>query len=247
MVINEPRGSVRIGIDLGNQQDSTAIAIVEAVPSAHESHYLVRDVGRLPLGIGYVQITQEIVRTAVAVRERGFTEPHVYIDSTGLGAVVSDVIAPKIAGLAHLHRVTLVAGDNYYQVATQHDNGRPRRDGSKVSVGKQWVAGRLKALLGTGRIIGAASPEFGQLQQELLGFEQRAGTRDTLGAAGGAHDDMVIALALAVLEEEGGGDLQSLADLNRRLRGGAIADVDGPVVDRPSSLNYGGDPSGYPW
>ena len=57
-------GRIVLGLDVGQKQDPTAIAVVEVIPrdrrQGREELFVVRDLGRLPLGTPYPVVAQEV-------------------------------------------------------------------------------------------------------------------------------------------------------------------------------------------
>jgi hypothetical protein len=78
---------------------------------------------------------------------------------------------------------------------------RPRGEGGGWRVPKRDLVAVLQVLLQTGRLkIASALPDADTLQRELLAFEVKitSAANDTYGAwREGAHDDLVLAVALA--------------------------------------------------
>ena len=89
-----------IGVDIGQRRDPTAIAVVEvelrpvALPEerlkSEESHYLVRFLGRLPLGTPYPEVAGRITKLCEQVKARSGRAPILYVDATGVGLPVVD-------------------------------------------------------------------------------------------------------------------------------------------------------------
>ena len=82
------------------------------------------------------------------------------------------------------------------------------------SVGKAYLVSRLQVLFQSERLkLPRQHPEAEALVQELLDYEIRVSERanDTYGAFKvGAHDDLVTALGLAVLEDRDPADQQTM-------------------------------------
>jgi hypothetical protein len=188
-------GALTIGIDIGQKADPTAIAVVEAevrnpgppgTRDREELHFLARHLERLPLGTPYPEVASRLKAIVAGARERGGTSPQTYLDATGVGQPVADVL--KTAGV----RVTCC----YFT----HGDRRTVEDGA-VTIGKGFLVSRLKALAQTGRLHLPRTAEALAMQQELLDYEIRvdADANERYGAFRvGAHDDLVTALGLAV-------------------------------------------------
>ena len=77
----------------------------------------------------------------------------------------------------------------------------------EIRVGKAFLVSRLQALLQTGRIRPPETEEARRLGEELADYEIRVNQKANLVAGAmraGTHDDLVTALALAVLDENAG-------------------------------------------
>lgn len=196
-------GAVIIGVDIGQKHDPTAIAVAEpqwrTVEKRAVDHHVIRHLERLPLGTPYPAVVSRIQAVVQGVRTQGAVASTLYVDATGVGQPVVDL-------LAHVGvRVRAV----YF---THGDRRTVSEDGSTISLGKAWLVSRLQALLQTGRILLPETAEARQLARELIEYEIRVDedANDKYGAFRvGTHDDMVTALGLAV--QEGGGRVFSSA------------------------------------
>jgi len=185
-----------IGVDLGQKQDYTAIAIVERPDLMHgyeareyqaalhvrsyllqgdlatpPFQLLVRRVQRVALGTPYPRVVEMIREMACGQPFAGRCA--VVVDGTGVGAPVVDML--RAAGLkCEITAVTITGGD------------RETRQGSlNVGVPKRDLISGLQLALEKGELrIARKMKEVGALMRELM--EVR-----------GEHDDLVIALALA--------------------------------------------------
>jgi len=181
------RSSSYMGVDLGQSQDYTAVAIIEHVANDREHEYHLRRCARLPLGTSYQDITRHI-KTIVRQFEnegRGIT---LVVDATGVGKPVIDSLRED--GLKPVS-ITVTGGQN-----TSSSDGEwhvPKRDiiaSAKVALGKR----QLK--------IAKGMPFADTLLHELEMFRVKmnvATGRETDEAwREGEHDDLVCALSLAV-------------------------------------------------
>jgi hypothetical protein len=194
------------GLDLGQAQDFTALAVVEVAPTpapvritdrdpelgrprtrtvllpAPPGRHQVRHLHRFPLGTPYPAIVAHVV--ALSARLPGAL---LAVDATGVGRPVVDYLWQ--AGLAPI-AITLTAG------GTAQGAGRAWR------VPKQDLVGVLQLALQGGRLqIAQALPLAEELAEELLAFRVRVtdAGRETYGAwREGAHDDLVLAVGVAV-------------------------------------------------
>lgn len=184
-------GSVTIGIDIGQKHDPTAIAVMEMEwrtgDGRRDDHYIGRHIERLPLGTTYPAIAARLKEMVTNVRTRGVSLHRVYVDATGVGQPVVDVLKD-----ARFH-ITPV----YF---THGDRRTTNEDGS-ITLGKAYLVSRLKALMQTGCIHLPRTDEMDAMQKELLDYEIRVDEQanDRYGAFRvGSHDDLVTALGLAV-------------------------------------------------
>jgi len=175
-----------LGLDLGQAQDNTALALVEwEQRDDGDRVYRLRHLERLPLGTGYPAITahvKELMDTDELADRTALV-----VDATGVGRGVVDFL--RQAGLwpvpvnVHAGRESTVDALGYHNVP------------------KRLLVGVAQVLLQDRRLRFAPSlPHIKTLEEELLKFEVKiteAGT-DVYGAwREGAHDDLVFALCLA--------------------------------------------------
>lgn len=190
--------TVRTGADIGQISDPTAVVVAEEEPRADGTHFLCRHLERLPLGTPYPQVVDRVVEiqgnleaksrivAAHADDKQGF-RLELAVDATGIGLAVSDEL--KSRGLSP-QSVFFTAGDK-----------RSERTGDSVSIGKGWMVGRLQVLLQSGRIHLPDSAEADALVHELLNYEIKVNSNANMQSGAfrtGTHDDLVIALGLAV-------------------------------------------------
>ena len=175
-----------VGLDLGQAQDYTALAVIERVetedkrqPSCH-----VRHLERFRLGTSYPTIVERVAD--MLSREPLAGDASLVVDATGVGAPVVDLL--REAGLRPV-AVTITGGDAV---------GCEGRD---YRVPKRDLVATLQVLLQTGRLKVAESlPEAATLTRELLNFQVRITDKaaDIYGVwREGGHDDLVLAVALA--------------------------------------------------
>jgi hypothetical protein len=190
-----------IGLDLGQRQDHTAIAVVERLDAAEyrfdwmrygqreESRTVRHDVRRLErmrLGTPYGRVVERVrelaAHPAVAVR------CSVVVDATGVGGPVVERLME--AGLpCDLIPVTITGA------------GEASRRGLGWSVPKADLMTGLQVMLQEGELrVARELPLASELRRELLQIRAEAGAsgRMRYGAFGsGQHDDLVLAVALA--------------------------------------------------
>jgi hypothetical protein len=175
-----------LGLDLGQAQDPTALAAVERLETLDgtNAHYHVRYLERAPLGMPYTTIVSRISSLMERDPLCGCTQ--LVVDATGVGAPVVDLlIQARLSPVA----VTITAGESV------------SRDGTAYRVPKRDLVGVLQVLLQSGRLkIADAIPGARLLVQEMLAFRVKITTsaHDAYGDwREGAHDDLVLAVALA--------------------------------------------------
>ena len=199
----QPAGEAKnwfAGVDLGQSQDHTAIVVVERViatswardPASceriQETLFNVRHAERLKLGTSY----QNVVERVRSIVESPVLAGHVtlVVDATGVGGPVVDLLREAIRKQTPIVPVLITGGDK-----TIYQDGRyrvPKRD---------LIAG-VTVLLESGRLkISQRLAEAGTLTKELLNMRVKisASGHDAYEAwRQGDHDDMVLALALAL-------------------------------------------------
>jgi hypothetical protein len=184
------------GLDLGQAKDYTAVAVLErtAVPDPKREgrtlrHYAVRHLERLPLGTPYPDVCTRLARLFASPP---LTDSSLAVDYTGVGRPVLDMLRrAKIP--ARLRPVTITGGS------------KPKLDGG-WHVPKKDLVSTLQVLLQSRRLQVAPSlPEAPTLVQELTTFQVKItpAANETFGAwREGAHDDLVLAVAVAAWEGE---------------------------------------------
>lgn len=193
------RHTFTVGVDIGQAHDPTAICVVDKLdyerrigsplrgaPNPPNPVFNVRHLERLKLGMSYPEQVRHIHRL-VARPGLAEHEPGLWVDYTGVGRPVFDLF--KEARIPKLNGVTITSGQ---QVTN---------DGMRHNVPKVTLVSRLQALLHSGELrIAATLPDAPVLLRELQEFRVKfteAGNA-TWNAREGAHDDLVLALALAV-------------------------------------------------
>ncbi len=182
-----------VGLDPAQKHDYTAIAIVSAVyerrpgpPNGRRAKvYTVQQLDRVR-GESYETVADKV---AQLMRKRALCGAALIVDETGVGVAFSDMLkarrlAPK--------RVTITAGT---AVA---------RDGNDYRVPKRDLVTAVEILLdGRRLVIPSELPLAETLVAELDNFKAKVSPlgHDSFGAGAewreGAHDDLVLAVALA--------------------------------------------------
>jgi hypothetical protein len=202
------------GLDLGQRQDFSALAVLERSfgpdaehPERAVGHYAVRHLERLPLGTAYTAVGERLVRLFARPPLRGTA---LAIDSTGVGRAVVDLL--RQTGIrAAIRPITITGGDKVHP-----------DDAGGWRVPKKDLVSVLQVLLQSRRLKVAPSlPEARILVRELENFQVKVteAAHETFGAwRDGTHDDLVLAVAVAAWQAE---------------RAGPVLDALPLVLDRP--------------
>jgi hypothetical protein len=184
-----------VGLDLGQAQDPTALCVVEKTvrPRSDEPPcYSCRHLERFELGTPYPDVVAAVVKLLGQETPRGdrpLCGAPLVADATGVGAAVCDLFAREPA-VAQLVRVVITAGTTAHYA-----------DGQWHCPKKELVAA-LQVLLQGGRLKVARELTLAEvLVKELLNFKVKvtASANETYEAwREGDHDDLVLALAVAV-------------------------------------------------
>src|SRR3954463_15427693 len=220
-----------IGLDLGQLSDFTAIAIAEQVMEvpqkaaalpwqpapplyalAHQvvdqplpaptlkASYRLRHLQRYPLRTSYPSIVEHVKQLVQRPELQNLEEPEeavLAVDHTGVGVAVFDMLQEADLPCL-LYGVTIHGGSEVTQ------------DGMRYSAPKRDLITLLQVMLQNGRLqIAEALPEAKTLTKELLNYRLKIDpvtAHDSYNAREGAHDDLVLAVALAcwIGEETGG-------------------------------------------
>ncbi len=204
--------SYYVGLDLGQMQDYTALAVLAVEGEGRPlPAYHVRHLERVELRTPYPAIVERVkglveapeletvealpetppsnpYEAAVWAHKRGrIVRPTLVVDATGVGVAVTDML---IAAGLDFTAVTITGGDT----ATS--------DGRMWRVPKRDLVGVVQVLLQAGRLrFAAGMRHVDTLTRELLNFQVRIDPRtahDSYGAwREGTYDDLVLAVALA--------------------------------------------------
>ncbi len=181
------------GLDVGQAQDSTALAVLEqsraadpASPGWDANQYAVRHLERFPPGTPYTAVG---ARLAELFAVPPLARPPLAVDQTGVGRPVVDLIR-RSATRAGVRPVTVTAG---------HAAGPDERGGWLVP--KKELVSTLQVLWQARRLkVSPSLPEAQTLVRELTAFQVKvtASANDLLVAwREGPHDDLVLAVAVA--------------------------------------------------
>ncbi len=181
---------VVVGVDVGKKHDPTAIVVAELQERSDGFHFVVRFLERLPLGTAYPDVAQRLRTLCRNVTARTGAEPILYLDATGVGQGVLDLLEAQPLA-AELWAVTFVSGMQR----------TVRRRERTLSLGKTRLVCSLQVVLQSGRLHLPRGSETDVLVEELLHYEIRIDEdgRERFGAFGqDRHDDLATALGLAV-------------------------------------------------
>lgn len=190
---------VTMGVDLGMQRDPSAYAVVECVDAAGD-RWEVRSFSRIALGTEYARVVErlvEIVHGVEAKLRQGGDAGNVpvRVDATGVGLPVVQELRAALGPEREVTAVLFTHGHHY----TTRPEWPPT-----ATLGKAWLVSRLQALFGQGRLkLPLLHREAAAMKRELMSYEIHVDQDgdDKYGAFKvGAHDDLVTALGLAVLE-----------------------------------------------
>jgi hypothetical protein len=187
------------GLDLGQKQDPTALAVVEwtefagawdaaAFEHRKETSLSLRYLERMPLGTPYPEV---VYRVGCMMRSRqlaGGEGRHLVVDGTGVGPAVVDLLRQEDLQ-SKLWPVTITGGDterfadDYYRV--------PKRD---LIVGLQVLMQQGGLQIAEGMKEGATLvKEMAEMRVKISG----SGNEQFGAWRKGEHDDLVLAVAMA--------------------------------------------------
>lgn len=173
-----------LGLDLGKWADPTALVVVESDPSTS----VLRLVGlkRFPLRTPYTEILRVLEGRLNSGPLAG--RVRLAVDATGMGAPFVDQFRDQLPAI-DMYAITITAGNNVHG---------DRRD---LRLPKQDLIATTALVLENGRLrIATEMQETPTLIDELLSYQYTRNENgyDTYGASVGQHDDLVIALSLAL-------------------------------------------------
>lgn len=187
-----------MGLDLGQSQDFTAIAVLQRAELVGEWDPVMfawrktialrlRHLERVALGTPYTEVVERVV---AVTRSADLAERcHLIADATGVGRPVVDMLRSAELGCRRLWPVVITNGelerhaDGYYRV--------PKRD---LIVGLQLLLQRKGLQIAKGMKFGPVlAQEMAEMRVKITpsGNEQYGAWRE------GEHDDLVLAVALA--------------------------------------------------
>jgi hypothetical protein len=178
-----------VGLDLGQSQDYTALAILERpqlYPGSRPAVYSLRHLQRFERGTSYPAIVKG-VRAILARPPLAAAAVYLAVDATGVGRPICDLIRPVFPAMA---AITITGGRDVTQ------------DWDGFCVPKRDLVGVLQVLLQGRRLkIAKGLPEAENLAHELGSFKVKvnvhSGNETFESWREKDHDDLVLAVALA--------------------------------------------------
>jgi hypothetical protein len=177
------------GLDLGQISDPSAAIILEAHGTGDARSYDARYLEQYRLGTSYPTIVRSV--GALLDREPLRGQCTLAIDHTGVGRPIFDMFVEK--GRRPIG-ITITGGTTWH-----------RDTAVQWHVSKIVLVGLVQRFLQSGRLrIGATLPHAATLQQELRDFRVKISkaAHETYDAREGAHDDLVLSLAIALFVAE---------------------------------------------
>jgi hypothetical protein len=179
------------GLDLGQTTDPSASVILDAQGEGDERLYDCRHIEQYTLGTSYPTIVQAV--GILLGREPLVDNCTLVIDHTGVGRPVFDMF---LAENRQPIGITITGGASWSK-----DPSAPHQ----WHVAKIMLVGTVQRFLQSGRLrIGARLTHAGTLQKELRDFRVKISkaANETYEAREGQHDDIVLALAIALFVAE---------------------------------------------
>jgi hypothetical protein len=169
------------GLDLGQRQDFSALAVVEReeqrfawMPAPRELS--VRHLERMELGTPYPRVVERVCE--VMRHPKIVNQCRLVVDATGVGAPVVDLL--RSAGLSvRLTTVTITGGERVH------------------GQGERWQVPRGDLLAGIEVLLEAGELKICRRMKEAERLVRELEVMRVAGG-GGEHDDLVFAVALAV-------------------------------------------------
>jgi hypothetical protein len=180
-----------VGLDLGQSQDFSAIAVMERSGTTKDNYvFHCRHLERWQLRTSYPTIVADTVRMMNSPQmQSGRTRPMLAVDATGCGAAVIDLFKRERMK-ARLEPILITGG-----ATVSKENGT-------TCVPKRDLVGVVQVYLQNQRLkIASELPEAETLTRELQNFQVKINdnAHDIYGTwREGVHDDLILAASLSL-------------------------------------------------
>jgi hypothetical protein len=174
------------GLDLGQTQDYTAGLVLEAHGEGDQRIYDARHLEQFLLGVSYPSIVRDVYTLLDRPPLRG--QCTLVIDHTSVGRPIFDLFVE--AKIDKIVGITITGGTSWH-----------RETYRQWHVSKTMLVSIVQKFLQSGRLrIGAKLPHAATLQKELRNFRVKItkAANEVYEAREGAHDDLVLSLAVAL-------------------------------------------------
>jgi hypothetical protein len=179
-----------LSLDPAQLKDWSAVAVIEMkyVPAGASKAHFGYDLVAMnrKQGLPYDQIVDWVVRTQKNPAFNKGEPCTCIVDATGVGVAVKDMLKAK--GIRP-KAITITTGEAYSRV------------GAEYHVGKARLIGKFLGAFDAGKVhVNPNMPIWPQVEREMLSFraEMSSQGRVKMEAAPGEHDDLLLALAMAV-------------------------------------------------
>jgi hypothetical protein len=212
-----------LGLSLGRSSECSALAAACASGQDHEGRpvWAVPLLQRWPVGTPYPDIVNELAQTTSRL-----DRPVLILDVTGVGQAIADLFRQAQLPVRELLAVTVTAGQSSHRAAWD-----------RWTCARKDLAGVVQSVLQGRRLkVARGLREAAMLMQELATFRMKATAAegDPLESwREGSHDDLVLAVALALWKAEQGPEPEwNIIHLRRDplAQGGPAPDVVFPQV-----------------
>lgn len=178
-----------VGLDLGQKQDYTALCVLERHGLGRDAVFHCRHLQRYPLGTSYPNIIID-TRNLCLHPPLANNRPRLAIDGTGVGSAVVELFQYARPALnASISPITI------------HGGNETTSSGYGFNVPKRELVSVTQAALQTDHLkIAESLSEASTLVTELQNFQVEISQNgfDSYNARSGAHDDLVLAVAMAL-------------------------------------------------
>lgn len=187
----QKRPAYFVGLDLGQSQDFSALAVIERSGETKDTYQFVcNHLQRWKLRTPYPQIVADTVEMMNSKPlQSGRQSPMLAVDATGVGAPVVDLFK-RAKHNSYLEPIQITGGSEVTQ------------DGGVTRVPKRNLVSTVQVYLQSGRLkIAGKLFEAETLARELQNFQVKINdnAHDSYGAwREGTHDDLVLAVSLAL-------------------------------------------------